>query len=238
MDDQKSHKDLGQLLLEDHLISEAQLEQARNLQRQHEKPIGRVLAGMGLVSDETRVNVLRQKLNCEVVELGDMIVPSDILSRVSRSYAEKHRCVPILVEDNHLVVAMEDPTDIVVLDAIRSESSMPLHPVVASLDDIEGVLDQYPRLTQAQADALSRRRPVSRLWQVLHPILFLFLMFLPVLLIGFALWYGQNAVSSWALDGMRRKFDMIVKLTLGWALWSVILWEIDGLLFGQPDDKS
>jgi hypothetical protein len=133
---------------------------------------------------------------------------------------------------------MEDPTDIVVLDAIRAEAAMPLHPVVASLEDIEGVIDQYPHLTQAQADALSRRRPASRVWQVLHPVLFLLLMFLPVLLIAVALWHGQNAVSNWAQDGLSRKFDMVVKLTLGWALWSVVLWEIDGLLFGQPERKS
>jgi len=238
MEDLEPHKDLGQLLLDNGLISQAQLEQARALQKQHEKPIGRVLADMGLVSDQTRINVLRDKLKCEVVELGDMVVPSEVLSRLSRSYAEKYRCVPILIEDNHLVVAMEDPTDIVVLDEIRAEAAMPLHPVVASLDDIENVIGQYPRLTQAQADALRRGGPLARIWRALHPILFLFLMFLPMLLVGLALMHGQNPVSKWAYDGLRHRFDMILKLTLGWALWSVVLWEIDGLLFGQSEHKS
>jgi hypothetical protein len=176
-----------------------------------------------------------------------MKFPADILTRVPYAYAERHRCVPIMLEPltvtennrrvqtNKLVVAMEDPTDITVLDGIREETGLELHPVMASLTQIEEALAQYPAAqSEALAAALEKNRPVPIWWRVGHPLLFMALILLPMI-VGVVLVRTNSSVSKIALE--QSPFDLFVYVVLGWALWGIAVWEVDGLIFKQ-DKKT
>ncbi|NQU45022.1 hypothetical protein HQ520_17180 [bacterium] len=230
MDRIGKHKDLGELLLEEGLIIPEQLKAARAAQLTQEKSIGRVLVEMGLITEQAKMTFLHKKFGFEIVDIHGMIVPEHILTRVSRSYAERHRCAPILVDEGTLVIAMEDPTDIMVLDEIKQEASTEVLPVLAPIADIEKAIAQYPALTQQQVDALYRIKRQSPVWRVLHPLLFFVVMLLPLAVFLLLAW-KSGSFSNWVLSD-RTPFDVALYGILGWVLWAIIIWEIDGLFFG------
>jgi hypothetical protein len=226
---EQQHKDLGKLLMEEGLITEEQLATARAMQVGREKSIGRILENMGLITEQAKMAFLNRKLKYEIVDIQNVKIPPNILNRVSLSYAEKHFCVPLLVENNRLAVAMEDPTNLVVIDEIKAQTNMDVLPVVASQADIETAIRQYPRLTEAQADAVLKRA-MEPLWlRILHPLLFLMVILAPLAAFGVAIitddQFGNMVLRLGTL------FDITLYLVLSWALWAIFVWEIDGLLF-------
>lgn len=224
------NQDLGQLLVEEGYISREQFQAAKRAQVAQEKSLGRVLVDMGLITDEAKLAFLHKRFDFEIVELSDVEVPTEILTSLARSFCEKHRCAPILVEDNQLVVAMEDPLDIQVLDAIQTETGMAVHPVIASMDDISRTLEQYPALSQKDVDAIVEEEP-GVFSRVIHPLLFLFIMCAPMIVLFLGAW-KVDAVGN-VLMRAGSPFDIVLYSILGWALWAIVVWEIDGLLFGS-----
>ena len=232
-----SQTDLGEILLQEGTITGEQLAAAREIQKTRERPLSRILVDMGLLSEQAKINLLRERFHFELVDIHELTVPASILTRLSRSYAENHRCVPILIENGQLVVAMADPTDIVILDEIKSHTGMTPMPVLATQGDIDSVLAQYPHLTQAQVDALRQRIAAPALWwRVVHPVLFLVCMIAPLAIFGFSVRGGDNWVSGLVqqqLAGSGSAFDLVLYVILGWVVWSIVLWEVDGLVFGR-----
>ena len=232
----EANKDLGKILLDEGLIREDQLSAARAMQLNREKSIGRILTEMGIITEQAKIAFLNKKFNYEIVNIRDVKIPVDILGRLSVSYAEKFCCVPLLVEGGKLVVAMEDPTDIIVLDEIKSQTGMEPHPVLAPQADIEQAIQQYPRLTQAQADAIFVHTRVPLWLRVLRPLLFWMIIILP--LVGFWLGVLKNDQFGNMVGRIGRPFDISLYLVLTWALWSIFIWEIDGLFFSSDEPRK
>ncbi len=230
-------KDLGELLREDGLITEEQLRSVRAMQSSLDKPVGRVLFDMHLISDEERIRFLQSKFRYEVVDIGGVSVPPDVLKSIPHSYAEKHRCVPLLTEEDRLVVVMEDPTDLLVLDEIKSESKKNPWPVLAPLADIERILGQYPFVSAERERQEERDQALgfrSHLWwRIVHPLGFLGFMLLPLAFFLVAAKWDTVWFHETIMQVMRESvWDLMLYLILGWTLWSIVLWELDGLLFG------
>lgn len=221
-------KDLGQLLMEEGLITTQQLDAAREMQKNQEKSIGRILVDMGLVSEQAKLAFLHKRFRFEIVNINNMTIAPDMLTRISRSYAEKHRCVPILVEKNKLVIAMEDPTDIMVLDEIKTQTGMDSHPVLAPLSQIETALQQYPALSQDEVDKLQKRLQTPFWKRLLHPVLFMVFLFAPLVFLFFEI-QTNNVLYGWVMK--QGSFDVTLYVFLSWALWAIFVWEIDGLFF-------
>lgn len=232
----ETHKDLGKILLEEGLITEEQLISARTVQLAREKSIGRVLTDMGVITEQAKIAFLNKRFNYEIVNIHDVKIPVDILTRLSLSYAEKHCCVPLLVEDGRLVVAMEDPTDIIVVDEIKSQTGMDVLPVIAPQADIEVAIQQYPRLTQAQADAILIRTQTPMWWRVAHPLVFWLVIISP--LFGFWAGVSMNDQLGNMVARLGQPFDISLYLVLSWALWAIVIWEIDGLFFSGSESAE
>ncbi|MFW6256310.1 MAG: hypothetical protein ACOC54_05765, partial [Candidatus Sumerlaeota bacterium] len=193
-----------------------------------EKSISRVLVDMGLITEEAKMTYLNQKFGYEIVDISGMNIEADILTRLPRSYAEKFRCVPILIENHQLIVAMEDPTDIKVMDDIRSQSSMELLPVLAPLADIEKALLQYPVATQKEADSIFENFTFGTVLKIIHTLIFFAIMLAPLV---FLIAGSTNEAVSDVLLSFGTAFEVMLGGILIWIIWSIFIWYIDGLIF-------
>jgi hypothetical protein len=65
--------------------------------------------------------------------------------------------------------------------------------------------------------------------------LFFLLMIAPLAIFGFGVWADNNVVSATVqrLTHDSSNFDLSLYVVLGWALWAILLWEMDGLVFGK-----
>lgn len=144
---------LGEVLVEDHLVSLEQLHEALERQKKGKsKHLGQILVDMKLLSQEA-VNVsLAKKLHIPYVHLRGFELPASMLSRIPADVAIQYNIVPLGEINGKLVVAMENPFDMVVISALRFNTNSHIETVMANGDDIRFLLQKfYSKLEESEA---------------------------------------------------------------------------------------
>lgn len=239
----RSKTTLGDYLVRESLISQAQFNKALEEQANNSRSIGRILVDRGFINETTRIAVLCKRFGFDLVSLKDLRVEPILLLLIPHGFAEKHHVVPIgREEDKTLVVAMEDPSDEMVLEAMHAQLGVKIRPVLASHDDIQRVLNMYTRQKEIREARAEAERPLLK---TALSFLFLPLMLLlpPALL--FAAWRTdafaiQVQVNYWFKNGVVGRGDLSVYLALAWVAWAFAAYEVNGMLFGrkQPQEEE
>ena len=139
-------KQIGDILLDQGLITPGQLEQALAEQAKGEKRLGRVLIDLGIVREAELVAALARQLGMTFVDLGDYQVDPTAAALLPEQVARRYRALPIgYQDDGRLLVAMADPANLFALDDIRTITGMEVQPVVATAGDIEAAVGKVSR---------------------------------------------------------------------------------------------
>ena len=139
-------KQIGDILLDQGLITSGQLEQALAEQTKGEKRLGRVLIDLGIVREAELVAALARQLGMTFVDLGDYQVDPTAAALLPEQVARRYRALPIgYQDDGRLLVAMADPANLFALDDIRTITGMEVQPVVATAGDIEAAVGKVSR---------------------------------------------------------------------------------------------
>jgi type IV pilus assembly protein PilB len=148
-----SYMRLGELLVEDSLISVEQLAAALSRQKKgRNKHLGQILTDMGLLSQEQVILALSKKLGIPRVHLRGFDLPAQMLSRIPADLAIQYNIVPLAEINGKLVVAMENPLDEEVISALRFNTNAKIDAVIADSDDIRLLLQKfYSRLEESEA---------------------------------------------------------------------------------------
>ena len=147
-------KQLGQILLEQGLLSEEQLEHALNEHRNTPKSLGRTLIDLGYIRERDLVRALAEQVGLEFVDLSDYQVDPGATTLLPDVIARRYRAIPIGERDGKLLVAMSDPANVYALDDIRAITNREVQPVVATATDIEQAIEKYGGMGD-QIEALS-----------------------------------------------------------------------------------
>ena len=111
--------------------------------------------------------------------------------------------------------------------------------VLAPLADIDVILQQYPSLTQAQADEIRKRLKAPLWWRVVHPLAFLLFMLLPFFLCWFSITFFVNDFNRWVYNTLsQNSFDVVLYMVLGWSLWAIFVWEMDGIFLKEKEPEK
>ena len=162
----KRRRRLGDILVEAGVITEEQLLQALEYQRQQPKKVrlGLALVQKGITSETAIVDALKEQLHIESITLTGLKIPQDIINLVpDSSLLKKHGLIPFEIDEkniNKLHVAMADPMDIVAMDDIAVVTGMEIVPFIATNTEIMVALDKYygGQETKAMADRFTQQR--------------------------------------------------------------------------------
>jgi type IV pilus assembly protein PilB len=153
----KKPKQLGQILVEQGLITNQQLEEALEKHRNSSKSLGRVLIDLGLIKESHLVRALSEQVGLEFVDLTEYPVDASATSLLPEPLARRYKALPIGERDGRLLVAMSDPANVYALDDIRAMTNRDVQPVVATAGDIEQAIRKYSsmgdQVEQLAADA-------------------------------------------------------------------------------------
>jgi hypothetical protein len=135
---------LGEMLLRDGRLTEAQLKQALQYQARDGGRLGTVLVEHGLCDLEALTVYLG-------LELAIPIATGAMLERAKRSavrllqpaQAFKNKCVPLVVQDRQLIAAIEDPHDFATLEALTQITGYRVLPRVAPEVRIYYYIERY-----------------------------------------------------------------------------------------------
>ncbi len=135
---------LGQVFVDLGFIDEEQLEilLEEHLQRHGEK-IGQTAISMGYVNDDQVAVALAEQLGLQVIGLGDLTIPPEVLSQLTEPMAQLYKVIPISFKNDVLTVAMCEPQEITVLDELRNFLGYEIRAVVTTPQDIANALTRY-----------------------------------------------------------------------------------------------
>ncbi len=227
---QQTSGSLVEVLLKEGLITKAQLEEAVRIQQSNEKPLARILVEMGAITESAKMTVLKKTFGYELVSLVTEEMDKDLLELIPRSIAYRHHVIPYRVTDDTLVLAMEDPSNLVLIDNLKALVGKDIRPVIASGMDIDEALKKYP--TKEEEKPVKIR--LSFLKKVLRGL------FLPVVVLApiplFLLVLNANEELQLKLAGLTT-FDFVLYFILLLGLWAMIIWEVNGIIFGTGKKK-
>ena len=147
---------LGSLLVETGLITKDQLAEALDTQASTGRPIGRVLIDQGLISESDLVRSLAKQVGLEFVDLTERAIDATVASLIPEGLARRYQALPISWDDDVLVVAMADPSNVLAVDDIRALTGAQVRCVVATSAQIRETIDRFHRLDSEVDDLASQ----------------------------------------------------------------------------------
>ncbi|MBC8018890.1 MAG: hypothetical protein H7X83_10285, partial [Verrucomicrobia bacterium] len=142
---------LGELLLQEKMVTLGQLEEALKNQMIYGIKLGSSLIEMGYVDEEVLARLLSTKLGVPCVGRKELAaVSKDLLRDFPRHLVEAHHVVPLKLEGNRLSLAMTDPTDFKAIEEIGFVTGHVVLPYIAPDVQIAWALSTYYRLSTDQ----------------------------------------------------------------------------------------
>ena len=145
---------LGALLIARGLLTQEALEAALEEQSRNHRSLGRILIDRGLVSEAHLVSTLATQLGLEYVDVSDYPVDAAATLLISDALARRYQALPIGWQDDKLVVAMADPSNVFAVDDIRTITGADVRMVVSTRESILAAIDKYHRL-DTDAESIS-----------------------------------------------------------------------------------
>jgi len=138
-------RQLGEILLDEGLVSEAQLLAAIDETQARGQSLGRVLVEAGVLSETQLVAALASQVGMEFVDLDEFPVDRAAVSLVPAAVCRRHTVLPVAFGEGALKVAMADPGNIMAIDDLRTVTGMQVQAVVAVHDNLLRAIDRYCR---------------------------------------------------------------------------------------------
>src|ERR1700720_4606319 len=109
---------LGEILLQQGMLTDEQLQQALDEQRKSGRKLGGVFVEKGFVSEEQISTALARQLEVPFVNLKHFSIKPDIAMRLPETQARRFRAMVLEDGGSFYRVAMADPTDLFAYDEI------------------------------------------------------------------------------------------------------------------------
>ena len=155
MDIMRRKMRLGDVLVNDGAITQEQLMQGLELQKEQKKRLGLTLVDAGFTTEEAIAKALSRQLHYDMIDLRDVVIPEDIQHLVPVDILKKYTMLPFEYSSegmNVIRVAMADPMDMAATDDINIITNLQVEPVVATPKSILMAIDKY----YGQKDVLSK----------------------------------------------------------------------------------
>ena len=139
---------LGDLLVQNGIINEAQLQQALSAQRASGRKLGYVMIEQGFVTEEQLLNLLSQHLKVPLIDIPQYRVNPEVVKLLPEVQARRHRAIVLADNGDHLLVGMSDPADLSAVDVLSGFLPKPVKLAVVSDGDLFDAFDNFYRRTE------------------------------------------------------------------------------------------
>jgi hypothetical protein len=138
---------LGEILKQAGIIDDFQLNSALSYQRHWGGRFGESLIKLGYLTEDKLQDFLARQFDLPQIELFGRKIPEDVLAYIPLEKALEFHVLPVerreLSGTMHLVVAMTDPTNLMVTDSLQFMTGCLIKPALASDDAITSAIDKY-----------------------------------------------------------------------------------------------
>ncbi len=134
---------LGQMLINMDLISNQELDAALSEQIQSGKKLGQILVQQGIMSEAQLMETLECMLDIPRVKISNIDIDIEAIKLVSPAIIKQYKIMPICRCNGSITVAMADPLNLQAIDDIRMSSGLEVTPLIASVQELDMAIQQY-----------------------------------------------------------------------------------------------
>jgi hypothetical protein len=136
----KKRSQLGELLLKAGRLTEEQLQTALAHQQRTGMRLGEALIRLKYVTEETLRDTLCTQLHINFFDLDWITLDRSLRTLINEKYAAKHLVVPLFRAGPTLVVAMDDPTKVGLIDDLQMRLSLQIEVVTTTTAKLQRAL--------------------------------------------------------------------------------------------------
>ena len=135
---------IGEMLMAQGYITEAQLEKALEQQKVTGQRLGKTLVSLGFMPEEKLIEILSIQFEIPYVSLSNFSFDPDVVKYLSEHVCRGYNVVPLFVnaKEKILTIAMSDPTNMRVIDIVKFKAQMDIDVVMASEKDVTAAIER------------------------------------------------------------------------------------------------
>jgi type IV pilus assembly protein PilB len=166
--DPRRRRRIGEVLVEQGVLTEQQLSAALEAQKQVEpgqprRRLGAVIIGSGFATEREIAEALAEALGLPLVDLGRTLVVPDAARLLPRPVADRSGVLVLEKNDNRLTVATADPTNVMALDDVKLYTGISdLKVVVATESQVRDHLARAWSLSEDASDVHTMFQDIGR----------------------------------------------------------------------------
>lgn len=142
-------KRLGDLLVDEKVISQVQLDNALEAQHSSGRKLGETLIRLGFLTEQKMLSFLSQQLSLPLIDLSRAQIDGEAVQLLPEVHARRLRALVVGRNGQTLRVAMSDPADLGIQESLLSQlNQYKVEFVVASERQLLNCFDRYYRRTK------------------------------------------------------------------------------------------
>ena len=147
-------KEIGELLVDNGLITSEELKIVQQERMRTGEPISLILSRLGLANENHLKSALETQYGCKYVSLNKVSAEAQALELLPEKVMRQHQVVPLSLEGKDLTLAMVNPNNLLAMDDIKYRlKSVTVRPVVCTEDDFQHFMETvYSRRQEELSD--------------------------------------------------------------------------------------
>lgn len=133
---------LGQVLVDENIITPEQLNNALERQKVVKKRLGVVISEMGYANERDILRALAKRLSVEYVDTPLFSIELDVVKLIPETLARKYNIVPMNLKAGVITIATNDPLDFTCLEDLNIITGYEIRTVVSSTTEIEKAINR------------------------------------------------------------------------------------------------
>ncbi len=129
-------RQVGEILVEQGIITPLQLDEALQRQRLTGDLLGRILVSLGYAEEQDVIVALGMQQGMERIDISKLDIPEDVIKTLTGDVARFYNVVPVRIEDGDLIVAMADPLNIQTIDDLCQITGMNVRGAISNPEDV------------------------------------------------------------------------------------------------------
>ena len=163
---------LGDLLVAEGCLTEAQLTEALELQKDSGKRLGTVLMENGFITEAQLIETLELQLGVEFIDLQKNVPSPEMARLLPKAVAKKYNIIPVKQTQDEVFLAMSDPLNFVAIEDVKRITKCRVTPMVATQAAIDRTITSLygsegaaKALEEMSRDAINPDMPTQQVSQ-------------------------------------------------------------------------
>lgn len=148
---------IGELLVKNGIITEAQLKEALVLQKEQETKLGEILIKLGHLSSKDLVWMLSEQIDIPFVEIRSEMLDKRLISTFAENVLYDNSILPLYETEDKIYVALGDPTDTTATKAVKRFTTKEVVTSGADPHKIEQLLNKF-FLSEQMEESLGQQK--------------------------------------------------------------------------------